>query len=91
MFRRKIEDELRQCYQDTNSQKILIVYGARQVGKSGIIRETASQHDKHHVGMELIDPSGNYRLKAGVVLGNKNIVAASGNLLFFPIYMAMFL
>lgn len=40
---------------------------------------------------KLVDPEGNYRLPKGYVLGNKNIVSQTGNLVTLPIYMVMFL
>ena len=42
MFKRKIESELYKYYEAKGNPKILIVYGARQIGKSYIIRETAN-------------------------------------------------
>ena len=39
MFERKIESELYKYYEAKDNTKILIVYGARQIGKSYIIRE----------------------------------------------------
>lgn len=55
MFKRKIEKELNEYYNDTNNPKILIVYGARQIGKSFIIRETAKSHFKHYAEIDLKD------------------------------------
>lgn len=53
MFKRKIENELNQYYLDNSNPKILIIYGARQVGKSFIIRETAKAHFKHFAEIDL--------------------------------------
>ncbi len=52
MFRRKIEKILEKNYQDENA-KILIVEGARQIGKTFIIRETASKHFKNYIEIDL--------------------------------------
>lgn len=55
MFKRKIEVELDHYYQDKDNQKILVVYGARQIGKSFIIRETAKKAFAHYVEIDLKD------------------------------------
>ena len=55
MFKRKIEVELDHYYQDKDDQKILVVYGARQIGKSFIIRETAKKAFVHYVEIDLKD------------------------------------
>lgn len=55
MFKRKIETELYDYYRDINDPKILIVYGARQIGKSYIIRETASKTFKNYAEIDLKD------------------------------------
>ncbi len=52
MFRRKIEEILVKNYQDKNA-KILIVEGARQIGKTFIIRTTASKHFKNYIEINL--------------------------------------
>lgn len=52
MFRRKIEKILKKNYQDENA-KILIVEGARQIGKSFIIRSTAPKYFKNYVEIDL--------------------------------------
>ena len=43
MLQRKMQYELDKYYDDKAPQKILIIYGARQVGKSYIVRETAKK------------------------------------------------
>lgn len=55
MFKRKIESELYKYYEAKDNPKILIVYGARQIGKSYIIRETAKTSFKHYVEIDLKD------------------------------------
>ena len=52
MFNRKIEAQLNNYYKDENSN-ILIIKGARQVGKSFIIRKTASQFFKNYIEIDL--------------------------------------
>ena len=52
MFYRKIEEKLKQYYNSTDS-KIIVINGARQIGKSFIIRETAKKHFKHYVEINL--------------------------------------
>ena len=42
MFFRKIESKLYEYYNDINA-KIIVINGARQIGKSFIIRETAKK------------------------------------------------
>lgn len=55
MFKRKIESELYKYYEAKDNTKILIVYGARQIGKSFIIRETAKTSFKHYAEIDLKD------------------------------------
>ena len=55
MFKRKIESELYKYYETKDNPKILIVYGARQIGKSYIIRETAKPSFKHYAEIDLKD------------------------------------
>ena len=55
MFKRKIQNELEQYFLNNDENKILIVYGARQVGKSYIIRETAKPLFDHFVEIDLKD------------------------------------
>lgn len=52
MFRRKIEKTLNDYYQNADA-KIIIVDGARQIGKSFIIRHTASTYFPHYVEIDL--------------------------------------
>ena len=52
MFRRKVENVLIEYYQNKES-KIIIIDGARQIGKSFIIRETASNYFKNYVEIDL--------------------------------------
>lgn len=52
MFRRKIEKTLVKNYQNENA-KILIVEGARQVGKSFIVRNTAPKYFKNYFEIDL--------------------------------------
>ena len=52
MFRRKIEKTLLKNYQNENA-KILIVEGARQVGKSFIVRNTAPKYFKNYIEIDL--------------------------------------
>ena len=52
MFRRKIEARLNSYY-DNPDAKILVIDGARQIGKSYIVRETASKKFKNYVEIDL--------------------------------------
>ena len=52
MFERKIEVDLKEYY-DNKDDKIVIVDGARQIGKSFIIRETASKKFKNYIEIDL--------------------------------------
>lgn len=54
MFYRKIEEKLNRYYQDENA-KILVIDGARQIGKSFIVRETAKRAFPHLVEINLKD------------------------------------
>lgn len=52
MFKRKIESKLLEYYQNPDAS-VLIVKGARQIGKSYIIRATASSAFKNYVEVDL--------------------------------------
>ena len=52
MFYRKIEKRLEEYYKDINA-KIIVINGARQIGKSFIIRETASKYFKNYIELNL--------------------------------------
>ncbi|MCR5462719.1 MAG: AAA family ATPase [bacterium] len=39
---------------------------------------------------KLIDENGNYKMKKGIVFGNKNILKKEGNLIILPVYLIMF-
>ncbi len=54
MLRRNVEKELKEYYLN-KGESILILTGARQVGKSYIIRETAKLHFKHYIEINLSD------------------------------------
>ena len=56
MFYRKIEERINRYYADKNA-KILVIDGARQIGKSFIIRETCKKFFKHFVEINLKDDS----------------------------------
>lgn len=52
MFKRKIQKKLEEYYKDKNSS-IVIIDGARQIGKSFIIRETARSTFKNYIEVDL--------------------------------------
>lgn len=52
MFKRKIEKILCEYYKN-NDDKILIIKGARQIGKSFVIRNTANYYFKNYVEIDL--------------------------------------
>ena len=56
MFYRKIEERINRYFADKNA-KILVIDGARQIGKSFIIRETGKKFFKHFVEINLKDDS----------------------------------
>ena len=66
MFKRKIQNELEKYYCDTNDPKILVVYGARQIGKSFIIRETAKKHFAHYAEVDLKNDYESNKLFANI-------------------------
>ncbi len=55
MFKRKIQTELENYFLDKAENKILVIYGARQVGKSFIIRETGKTIFPHFAEFDLKD------------------------------------
>ncbi len=55
MFRRKIETTLEEFFSNASEEKALIVYGARQIGKTFIIREKAKQAYEHYAEVDLKD------------------------------------
>jgi len=56
MFKRKIENKLFEYYNDTNA-RILILTGARQIGKTFIIRQTAKRFFNHYIEINLNEDS----------------------------------
>ena len=54
MFYRKIEEKINDYYLDKDD-KILVIDGARQIGKSFIIRETGKRFFKHFIEINLKD------------------------------------
>lgn len=61
MFYRKIEERINRYYADKDA-KILVIDGARQIGKSFIIRETGKKFFKHFVEINLKDDSEGNKL-----------------------------
>lgn len=56
MLKRKIETAIKEYFQGDND-KILVIDGARQVGKSFIIRETAKRYFKNYVEINMVEDS----------------------------------
>ena len=56
MLKRKIEKVIEEYFLGDND-KILVIDGARQVGKSFIIRETAKRHFKNYVEINMVEDS----------------------------------
>lgn len=54
MFYRKIEEKLNEYYKNKDDN-ILIITGARQIGKSFIIRETAKKSFKNYIEINMQD------------------------------------
>lgn len=52
LFKRKVESVLNEYYSNSND-KIIVIDGARQIGKSYIIRKTASKHFSNYVEIDL--------------------------------------
>jgi hypothetical protein len=63
MLYRKIEHTINQ-YFSSREERVLIVTGARQVGKSYIVRHCARQHFRHVVELNMVDDSASRRLFA---------------------------
>ena len=82
MFNRKIEPKLYDYYNDKNA-KIIIIDGARQIGKSYIVRATASKHFKNYIEIDLksdfegeqlfknINTTKSFYLLVGALYGDK--------------------
>ena len=65
MFHRKIENKLHEYYKNPDAE-IVIVTGARQIGKSFIIRETAKTSFPHFIEINMQDDLDGDRLFANV-------------------------
>ena len=65
MFYRKIQEKLYDYYENKES-KILLVDGARQIGKSFIIRETASRTFDHYIEINLKEDFDNDKIYADI-------------------------
>ncbi len=61
MFYRKIESVLNNYYQNEDDA-ILVITGARQIGKSFIIRETAKKHYKNYIELNMVDDFENNKI-----------------------------
>lgn len=61
MLYRKIESSIEQHFK-TNNDKVLVVTGARQIGKSYIIRHCANKHFKNIVEINLIEDREGQRI-----------------------------
>lgn len=82
MFERKVESILYTYYKDVNA-KIIILDGARQIGKSFIIRQTASSYFKNYIEIDLksdyegeqlfkdVKNTKSFYLVVGSLFGNK--------------------
>lgn len=84
MFRRKIEKVLNDFYNNKEDKKALIVYGARQIGKSFIIRETAKKVYEHYIEIDLKDDYESGRRRFGKVKTTKDFYLLLGAL-FSPL------
>ena len=60
VLKRKIEDYIKAFYKD-NDNKILLIDGARQVGKSFIIRKTCNELFKNYIEINLLEDSVNQK------------------------------
>ena len=89
---------------DSDKETVLIIEGAKQIGKTYIINKLAKAKSKNYIEIKsgkdqtnfraipkLVDPNGNYKIPFGFVFGNKNIVKKENNLVTLPIYLIMFL
>lgn len=56
MLKRKIENTINK-YFDSNSNKILIIDGARQIGKSFIIRELGKKRFENYIELNFVEDS----------------------------------
>ena len=79
-LRRKCEDTIKQWYK--KSKKALLIKGARQVGKTHIIRSVLDSVDCEYVEINLIE-------MPAVVFSGYN-VSVSEKITYLPIYMVMF-
>ncbi len=82
MFYRKIEEKLKEYYKDINA-KIIVINGARQIGKSFIIRETAKKYFTNYIEINLksdfdgdqifknIKKTRDFYLQLSAMFGNK--------------------
>ena len=64
MLRRKIQTEIAD-YLDNESEKILILDGARQIGKSFIIRHEGQKRFKNYIEIDLYEDKKGDRLFEG--------------------------
>lgn len=81
MLYRKIETVI-ESHLLSNSKKILLIDGARQVGKTYIIR---------YVGKKLFKNfNEDYHIKKAFVVSNERKITTKGKITYIPIYYIMF-
>ena len=69
MLKRKIQSTLQE-YFAADSNKVLLLDGARQIGKSFIIRHEASKHFKNYIEINFLEDKNGDRLFDGVTSTN---------------------
>ena len=65
MLRRKIQSILQEYFISDNN-KVLLLDGARQIGKSFIIRHEAKKHFKNYIEINFLEDKNGERLFDGV-------------------------
>ena len=93
LFKRKIESKIMRYLNDEDSP-ILLIDGARQIGKTFIIRELESRYFKDFVELNMVEDYAGPRIfenVEGIVLSNDGDLIRKGKVTYLPVYMSMFL
>lgn len=71
----------------SDSEKITLVDGARQIGKTYIIRHVGQKCFDNFIEINMIE---DYGIKKAYVLSNEQKITTNGKITYIPIYYVMF-
>ena len=88
MLYRKISTDI-EAHLRSGSDKIMVIEGARQIGKSYIIREVGKRLYKNFVEVNFAKADEEYNIPSGIVLDNEREVYTKNKVTYMPVYFVM--